>query len=68
MSDDPASPVCYASHGSDAYLGFASRDKVVATLSQEVTGLRGSLSSICRAFYQRGQIFDFWPAPPHLPI
>jgi hypothetical protein len=96
MNDDPASPVCYAAQGSDAYMGFASRDEIVAALnelleaeragarvtlnskggplpeiaalmtaihadearwcamlSEQVTRLEGTPSSICGAFYEK---------------
>lgn len=34
MNDDPASRVCYAAEGSDAFVGFASRDEIVAALNE----------------------------------
>jgi len=49
MNDDPASPVCYAAQGSDAYMGFASRDEIVAALNElleaERAGARVTLNS-----------------------
>lgn len=33
MTDEPASPVCYAGHAADAYMGYADRDEIVAALN-----------------------------------
>ncbi len=33
MSDEPASPVCYADQGSDAYMGYADRAEILAALN-----------------------------------
>lgn len=49
MTDDPASPVCYAAQGSDAYMNFASREEIVAALNElleaERAGARVTLHS-----------------------
>ncbi len=34
MSGEPASPVCYADQGSDAYMGYADRDEILAALNE----------------------------------
>jgi len=49
MSDEPSSPVCYASAGGDAYMGYAARDEIVAALNElleaERAGARVALAS-----------------------
>ncbi|QTH20002.1 hypothetical protein HRJ34_16730 [Rhizorhabdus wittichii] len=49
MSDEPASPVCYAADGGDAYMGYAARDEIVAALNElleaERAGARVALAS-----------------------
>jgi hypothetical protein len=49
MNDEPALPVCYASLGSDAYMGSAGRDEIAAALNAlleaERAGARVTLES-----------------------
>ncbi|WP_150293763.1 DUF6306 domain-containing protein [Sphingobium estronivorans] len=49
MTDEPASPVCYAADGSDAYMGYAERDEILAALNElleaEKAGARVALNS-----------------------
>lgn len=49
MTNDPASPICYASQGDDVYMGYASRDEIVAALNElleaERAGARVTLES-----------------------
>lgn len=34
MSDEPASPVCYASEADDVYMGFLPREELVTRLNE----------------------------------
>jgi len=34
MTDKPSSPVCYAAEADDAYMGYASRDELIAALNE----------------------------------
>ena len=34
MTNEPASPVCYAAEGGDTYMGFASREELLTELNQ----------------------------------
>jgi len=47
MTNEPSSPVCYAHEGSDIYMGFATRDELVAALNElleaERAGARATL-------------------------
>lgn len=49
MTDEPSSPVCYAADADDTYLGFASREEIVAGLNElleaERAGARVALAS-----------------------
>lgn len=49
MTDEPASPVCYAAQADDAYMGYASRDEIVALLNElleaERAGARVAVAS-----------------------
>lgn len=49
MTDEPASPVCYARHADDVYMGFASHDEMLAELNRlleaERAGARVALIS-----------------------
>lgn len=49
MSNDPASPVCYAAEADDVYMGFAPRDELLAALNQlleaERAGARVAVAS-----------------------
>lgn len=49
MTDEPASPVCYAAQGDDAYMGYAARDEIVAALDElleaERAGAKVALAS-----------------------
>lgn len=49
MTDDPASPVCYADQGSDLYMGYADRTEILAALNElleaERAGARVTLHS-----------------------
>ncbi|MBO9379426.1 hypothetical protein GG804_21870 [Sphingomonas histidinilytica] len=49
MSNEPASPVCYAADGGDAYMGYAAHDEIVAALNElleaERAGARVALAS-----------------------
>lgn len=50
MSDDPASPVCYAGAADDAYMGYAGRDELLTALNElleaERAGARVTLHSL----------------------
>lgn len=52
MSEDPASPVCYAVQAEDAYMGYADRDEILDALNElieaERAGARVALKS-CKA-------------------
>src|SRR3546814_2591761 len=52
MSEDPASPVCYAVQAEDAYMGYADRDELLDALNElieaERAGARVALKS-CKA-------------------
>ncbi|AMK23058.1 hypothetical protein GG804_18635 [Sphingomonas histidinilytica] len=49
MSDEPASPVCYAAQADDVYMGYAGRDELLAALNElleaERAGARVALAS-----------------------
>lgn len=49
MSEEPASPVCYAAGADDAYMGYACRDEILAALTElleaERAGARVALHS-----------------------
>ena len=34
MNDEPASPVCYAAHTDDVYMGYAGKDEISAVLNE----------------------------------
>lgn len=40
MTSKPSSPVCYASETSDAYMGYADRDEILAALNELLEGER----------------------------
>lgn len=50
MDNEPASPVCYAAEGNDAYMGYADRDTLIAALNElleaERAGAKLALASI----------------------
>lgn len=33
MSNEPASPICYASQGDDVYMGYGGRDEIAGALN-----------------------------------
>lgn len=53
MTNEPASPVCYAATADDAYMGYASRDEVIALLNElleaERAGARAAVGSMAMA-------------------
>lgn len=57
MPDEPASPPCYADEADDAYMGYASRDELVAALNELLEAERVG------AFVARVSLRD---APPEM--
>ncbi|QUM70803.1 DUF6306 domain-containing protein [Sphingopyxis granuli] len=53
MSDERASPVCYGAEADDVYMGYASRDEILAALNElleaERAGARVALASVSDA-------------------
>nr|WP_047166756.1 DUF6306 domain-containing protein [Sphingomonas sp. Y57] len=49
MTGEPTSPICYAAEGSDAYMGYATRDEIITALNElleaERAGARVALAS-----------------------
>ncbi len=49
MTNNPSSPICYASEASDAYMGYADRDQILTALNElleaERAGARVALES-----------------------
>lgn len=57
MSNTPSSPVCYASEADDAYMGYATRDELVASLIELLEAERAG------AYVARASLRD---APPEM--
>src|SRR3546814_8170881 len=49
MSEDSASPVCYAVQAEDAYMGYADRDEILDALRSEERRVGKECVSTCRS-------------------
>lgn len=43
MNDEPASPVCYAVHTNDVYMGYAGKDEIAAALNELLEAERAAI-------------------------